>query len=157
MASESLCNIEKSRLISLLENHSFDPSRWNGEVIHKGFVFQNLGSPLRVDCSKNPKFNWVWDWIQRKLKRWEFVLLSFHSRVKIINAYMISLVLFNSPLLKMAKKHWKEFHKPIKKLQWRNSTRIKTPWHCCSWEKAATPKEYGVLGILDPILHAKAM
>ncbi len=38
-ASGSKCNIEKSRLISLTEGESFDPSSWYGEVISKGTIF----------------------------------------------------------------------------------------------------------------------
>ena len=44
IASSSQCNIEKSRLISLIEEHSFDPSSWNGKIVHKGEVFRHPGT-----------------------------------------------------------------------------------------------------------------
>ena len=105
LALGSQCNIEKSRLISLTEGYSFDPSYWNGEIVHKGEVFRHLGTPLGIGISAKQQFNWIWEKISRKLKRWKYILLPFPSRVKIINTFMIPLISFNSPLLKMAKIH----------------------------------------------------
>ena len=115
-------------MISLIEGQSFDPSCWNGEVVHKGEVFRHLEIPLGVDILPKQQFHWMMAKVLNKMKRWDYVLLPFPSRVKIINAYMIPLISFNSPLLKMAKIHWKEFLKPIKRFLWRNSSKSSSPW-----------------------------
>ena len=83
------------------------------------------GSPLEFAQLLTRYLNGYWIGI----KKWGYVLLSFHNRIKILNAYMIPLISFNSPVLKMAKVHWKEFLKPIKKFLWKNSSRLSTPWH----------------------------
>ena len=49
IALGSQCNIDKSRLISLIEGHSFGPSCWNGKIVHKGVILKHLGTPLGVD------------------------------------------------------------------------------------------------------------
>ena len=49
VASGSQCNTEKSRMISLIEGHSFGASYWNGEIVHKGEVLRHLGTLLGVD------------------------------------------------------------------------------------------------------------
>ena len=43
VASGSECNIEKSRLISLLEDIKFDYAGWSGEVVKRGNIFRHLG------------------------------------------------------------------------------------------------------------------
>ena len=90
----------------------------NEETFYKHKVFRQLGAPLRMDISNKQIFEWIWMKVQKKLKRWEFVLVSFHNRAKIINSYIILLVSFDYPLLKMAKVHWKEFLKSIKRFLW---------------------------------------
>ena len=55
-ASDSQCNIEKSILILLLEDASFDPANWNGEVVNKGQVFRHLRMPLGVDILGKKRF-----------------------------------------------------------------------------------------------------
>ena len=54
--------------------------------------------------------------INKKMRRWKFVLIPFHSRVKVINSFMIPYLSFVAPLLKLTKCHWKEFLSPIKKI-----------------------------------------
>ena len=77
--------------------------------------------------------------------------------VKIINTFMIPLISFNSPLMKMAKIHWKEFLKPIKRFLWRNRSSSSSPWQWCRWRRVTTSKQNGGFGIIDPELHAQSM
>ena len=48
VASGSMCNIEKSRLLSIVEDNSFDPSAWIGEIVPKGVVVRHLGAPIGI-------------------------------------------------------------------------------------------------------------
>ena len=57
----------------------------------------------------------------------------------------------------MAKVHWKEFLKPIKRFLWRKNTSNKRDWQWCAWHRLTAPKQFGGLGILDPIVHTSAM
>ena len=144
-------------MISLTEGKSFDPSCWNGEVVHKGEIFRHLGILLGVDISPKQPFEWMMAKVRTKMQRWDYVLLPFPSKVKIINAYMIRLISFHAPLLKMAKIHWKEFLKPIKRFLWCNNSKSSSPWQWCNWHRVASPKLNGSLGILDPAIHANAL
>ena len=65
-ASGSKCNIEKSRLISLTEGDSFDPSSWSGEVISKGTIVRHLGVPIGVDVTDKQRLEWVMERIKKK-------------------------------------------------------------------------------------------
>ena len=66
VASGSQCNIDKSRLIFLTEGHSFDPSCWNGEIVHKGEIFRHLGTLQEVDISGKQQFDWIWAKVLKK-------------------------------------------------------------------------------------------
>ena len=83
---------------------------------------------MEVDVSNKKRFEWVWEGVQKKLKQWEFVLLPFKIKVKIISAYIILLILFPFPILKTAKTNWKEFLKPNKSFLWKMITSTKRPW-----------------------------
>ncbi len=156
-ASGSQCSIEKSRLISLTEANSFDYAGWTGEVIRKGNIVRHLGIPLGMGTSQKQAVDWTLEKIKRKLKRWEFSLLPFHSRATVINMFMIPCIMFASPFLQMSKKSWNFFLRPVKEFLWRNKCTASRPWQWGKWSDIAKPKEQGGLGILDPTQHQIAL
>ena len=155
-ASGSQCNIEKSRLISLTEEDGFGSSGWTGDIINRGNIIRHLGMPIGEGTTNKQSFDWVLERIQKKMKRWEFILTPFHCRARLINTFLIPLITFASPLLQLSQKNWNSFQKPIKEFLWRNKLTGGKPWQ---WGKSAVakPKAQGGLGILDPVDHSMAL
>ena len=56
-------------MVLLIKGSSFDPSNWNGEMINKGHVFWHLGAPIGLDVNDKQGFEWIWERIQKQLKR----------------------------------------------------------------------------------------
>ena len=72
IALGSQCNIEKSRLISLMESDRFDYARWIGEVISRGMIFRHLKALLGCYITPKQAFNWVQERIQKKMNKWRY-------------------------------------------------------------------------------------
>ena len=138
--SGSECNIEKSRLISLLEDIKFDYAGWSGEVVKRGNIFRHLGAPLGEGTTFNQALNWFQDRLKQKIKRWENILVPFECRIRIINMFLIPYITFASPILQLSNKNWKVFLKPIKEFMWRNNLTGAKPWQWGKWEMMAIPQ-----------------
>ena len=67
IASGSQCNIEKSRLISLSEEDSFDTFGWTGDIVHRGNIVRHLGIPIEEGTTYKQAFDWIHDKIQKKI------------------------------------------------------------------------------------------
>ena len=98
-ASGSQCNIEKSQLISLTKSDSFDYAGWTRDVVGKGKIFWHLRAPLGCYTLAKQAFKWVHERIQKKMCKWRYVLLSFHSKIKVLNTFLMSYITFYSPIL----------------------------------------------------------
>lgn len=103
VASGSKCNIEKSNLISLAEDDSFHDDSWAGVTVPRGQIFRHLGDSLGVGTTFKQAFQWYLSKFKQKMQRWEFTLLPFHYRPRVINSFMISYFMFIYPLLKLSK------------------------------------------------------
>ena len=91
------------------------------------------------------------------MKRWECVLIPFHSRARIINSFCILYLSFASPFLQLSKKNWNSFLKPIKEFLWRNKLTKGRPWKWGKWASVAKPRMQGGLGIQDPVAQDLAV
>ena len=128
-ASRSQCNVEKSWLISLTESNGFDHAGWTGEVVGKGKIFWHLGAPMGYYKSPKQAFEWEQERIQKKMDKERYVLPPFHSKIKVLNTFLIPYYNFYSPILCLSQRSWKTLLQPLKDFLWRNKLGEGKPWH----------------------------
>ena len=91
------------------------------------------------------------------MRRWRYVLLPFHSRIRLINTFLIFYITFFSPFLCLSQRSSKTFLQALKDFLWRNKPREGKPWHWGKWEGVATPRHMGGFSIINPIQHTMAL
>ena len=153
----ALCNIEKSRLLFISKDNSFDPSAWIGEIVPKGVVVRHLGAPIGMDISDKQRFEWILQKVRGKMQKWRFVELSFWGQVKVIKVIMMSYIMFYVPFISFNQTRWNAYLKPIKLFLWRKSFLKIRAINWLSWNSVCKPKALGGLSILHMPSQASAL
>lgn len=83
VALGSKSNIEKSKMITVTVDNSFDPTAWQGEEVNRVTKIRHLGAPLGVEVFEKERFPWVMQKIVSKMKKWPYCDLHFWVRVKL--------------------------------------------------------------------------
>ena len=91
------------------------------------------------------------------MKRWNYVLLPFHSKITVINTFFILYITFYSPILNISQRNGKTFLQLVKEFLWRNKTGKANPWQWGKWQHSASPRSLGGLGIINHEVHATAL
>ena len=79
------------------------------------------------------------------------------GRIKVINSILIPYVLYALSLMKLSTTNEKKILIPFKSFLWKTMVGEKRPFYWGKWEDATRPKEWGGLGIINPIIQCKAM
>ena len=85
------------------------------------------------------------------------MLLPMEGIIKVINSILIPYVMYALPLMKLSTTNWKEILSPIKSFLWKTTVGEKRHMHWGKWEDASRPKEWGGLGIINPITQCQAI
>ena len=118
---------------------------------------RHLGVPLGVGITHKQAFDWVKLKGSQKIKQWQWTLLPMEGRIKVINSILTPYVLYSLPLMKLSTTNWKEILSPIKSFLWKTIVGEKRSFYWGKWKDAAKPKEWGGLGIINPIIQCKAI
>ncbi|KAH7444788.1 hypothetical protein KP509_02G091700 [Ceratopteris richardii] len=118
-----IINMEKSSRINIFARHFHFPS-WQGRKIECGIIFRHLGYPLGVNVSAKDQIQWVLCKIKSKLNSWHASQWPLHIRIRIVQSFLQSYVMYYTLLLDWKKCHLYVFDSLIKNFYARRHTTV---------------------------------
>uniref|UniRef100_A0A251RWC4 Putative reverse transcriptase domain, Reverse transcriptase zinc-binding domain protein n=1 Tax=Helianthus annuus TaxID=4232 RepID=A0A251RWC4_HELAN len=111
------------------------------------FPFKYLG--LTVGANMNRIANWrpVYDIFEKRLSFWKAALLSIGGRVTLIRSVLQSLPSYFFSLYHAPAKVVEDLEKNIRKFLWGGTASEKKKLHWVAWDRVASPKKMGGIGI----------
>ncbi|KAH7353107.1 hypothetical protein KP509_19G078500 [Ceratopteris richardii] len=145
--------MKKSALINI-SVRQFQSLKWEGPKIEKGIIFRHLGYPLGIDVSIKDKLACVLCRVKCKMDKWIAPQWPLHTRIKIVQAFMQSYIMYYLLLLDWKKNQLSIFDGMLKNFLW--NKKHSRALVLSSWEYVCQPRDKGGLGFLNLYSHLMA-